>query len=153
MNIFVKILKMSLKKPNDAFLDYLCQFIDKNDILMQELITKARDSFRVLYLKKNELFVKESLMEYSLAIMDASSDVRIETTLEKIYNKLENINLNLLKNDIGIGDNNSKDTGLRDAFIKLNVKTITLLKNKSLKLKTIILTPERMSVSEISLEF
>jgi hypothetical protein len=73
-------------------------------------------------------------MEYSLAIMDASSDVRIETTLEKIYNKLENINLNLLKNDIGIGTNNSKDTGLRDAFIKLNVKTITLLKNKSLKL-------------------
>jgi CRP-like cAMP-binding protein len=50
---------MSIKEPDDAFLYYLCQFIDRNDILMQELITKARDSFRVLYLKKNELFVKE----------------------------------------------------------------------------------------------
>jgi len=79
---------------------------------------------------KNELFVKESLMEYSTAIIDASPDTRIQTTLERIYTKLEDININLLKNDIGIDG----DTGLRDAFIKLNNKTITLLKNKSLKL-------------------
>jgi hypothetical protein len=79
---------------------------------------------------KNELFVKESLMEYSTTIIDASPDTRVQTTLERIYTKLEDINTNLLKNDIGIDG----DTGLRDSFIKLNNKTITLLKNKSLKL-------------------
>ena len=79
---------------------------------------------------KNELFVKESLMEYSTAIIDASPDARVQNTLERIYTKLEDMNVNLLKNDIGI----SGDTDLRDAFIKLNNKTITLLKNKSLKL-------------------
>lgn len=79
---------------------------------------------------KNELFVKESLMEYSTTIIDASPDSRVQSTLERIYKKLEEININLLKNDIGING----DTDLRDAFIKLNTKTITLLKNKSLKL-------------------
>ena len=79
---------------------------------------------------KNELFVKESLMEYSTTIIDASPDTRVQSTLERIYKKLEEINVNLLKNDIGING----DTDLRDAFIKLNTKTITLLKNKSLKL-------------------
>lgn len=79
---------------------------------------------------KNELFVKESLMEYSTTIIDASPDTRVQSTLERIYKKLEEININLLKNDIGING----DTDLRDAFIKLNTKTITLLKNKSLKL-------------------
>ena len=79
---------------------------------------------------KNELFVKESLMEYCTTIIDASPDTRVQNTLERIYKKLEEINVNLLKNDIGI----SGDTDLRDVFIKLNNKTITLLKNKSLKL-------------------
>jgi len=84
---------------------------------------------------KNELFVKESLMEYSTSIIDASPDSRVQSTLERIYTKLEDININLLKNDLGISDNKgSRDVGLRDAFIKLNNKTITLLKNKSLKL-------------------
>ena len=79
---------------------------------------------------KNELFVKESLMEYSSTIIEASSDDRVQTTLERVYKKLEDINENLIKNDKGIDG----DTGLRDAFMKLNNKTITLLKNKSLKL-------------------
>ena len=79
---------------------------------------------------KNELFVKESLMEYSTAIIDASPDARFQNTLERIYKKLEEINVNLLKNDKGVDG----DTDLRDSFIKLNNKTITLLKNKSLKL-------------------
>jgi hypothetical protein len=79
---------------------------------------------------KNELFVKESLMEYSTSIIDASPDERIQTTLERIYLKLENINQILFRNDKGIYG----DTDLREAFIKLNNKTIILLKNKSLKL-------------------
>lgn len=83
---------------------------------------------------KSELFVKEALMEYSKSIIEASPDDRIQTTMERIYIKLENINENLLKNDVGIND----DTELRDEFIKLNNKTILLLKNKALKLNDYI---------------
>lgn len=79
---------------------------------------------------KNELFVKESLMEYSKSIIDFTPDSRISATMERIYNKLEDINENLLRNDIGI----EGDVALRDAFIQMNTKTIELLKNKSLKL-------------------
>ncbi|MBC7524357.1 MAG: hypothetical protein H7239_07970 [Flavobacterium sp.] len=79
---------------------------------------------------KNELFVKESLMEYSTSIIDASPQERIEHTMERIYTKLEDINSNLMKNDIGLFG----DTDLRTAFLKLNSKTVTLLKNKALKL-------------------
>jgi len=77
---------------------------------------------------KNELFVKESLAEYSSSIINISSDIRIQATLDKIYAKLENINKILIKNDKGVFG----DTELRDAFIQLNAKTITLLRNKSL---------------------
>ncbi len=79
---------------------------------------------------KNELFVKESLMEYSTSIIDASPEERIAHTMERIYTKLEDINSNLMKNDIGLFG----DTDLRTAFLKLNSETVTLLKNKSLKL-------------------
>lgn len=79
---------------------------------------------------KNELFVKESLMEYSKSIIDFTPNSRVNSTLERIYLKLESLNENLLRNDIGIDG----DTGLRDAFIQLNQKTVALLKNKSLKL-------------------
>ena len=79
---------------------------------------------------KNELYVKESLMEYSISIIDASPQDRIENTLERIYTKLENINETLLRNDRGV----SGDLDLRNSFMRLNSKTITLLKNKSLKL-------------------
>lgn len=79
---------------------------------------------------KNELFVKEALMEYSRSIIDADPENRVESELEQIYIKLQNINDNLLKNDIGING----DVGLRDEFIKLNNRTIFLLKNKTLKL-------------------
>lgn len=79
---------------------------------------------------KSELYVKEALMEYSKSIIDASLDNRVENTLERIYIKLDNINVILLKHDIGIHG----DISLRDEFIKLNNKTSALLKNKSLKL-------------------
>jgi len=79
---------------------------------------------------KNETFVKESLTEYSYSIVNISTDGRIQNTLDRIYLKLENINTILLKNDKGVNG----DLELRDAFIKLNVKTISLLKNKSLVL-------------------
>lgn len=97
---------------------------------------------------KNELFVKESLMEYSKSIIDFTPDSRINTTLDRIYLKLENINANLLRNDIGING----DTSLRDAFIRLNDKTIALLKNKSLKLNDYTIQ-SRLEYSEIFRNF
>ena len=56
----LKLLQMSFSKSNDAFLDYLCQFIDVKDDSIQELIVKARETFQIVYLKKNEFFVKEN---------------------------------------------------------------------------------------------
>ncbi|RAR69283.1 hypothetical protein [Flavobacterium aciduliphilum] len=79
---------------------------------------------------KNELFVKEALMEYSRSIIDYNPEYRTEDELERIYKKLEEINANLVKNDIGFNG----DVGLRDEFMELNNKTIALLKNKTLKL-------------------
>lgn len=79
---------------------------------------------------KNELFVKEALMEYSASIVNANPDERIAINLERLYLKLTDINVNLYKNDKGING----DLELRNSFIKLNEETIKLLKNKSLKL-------------------
>ncbi len=56
----LKLLQMPVLKLNDAFLDYLSQFIDIKEDSMQELIVKAREKFKVLLLKKNEFFVKEN---------------------------------------------------------------------------------------------
>lgn len=56
----LKLLRMSVSKSNDAFLDYLCQFNDINEKSMKDLIQKARATFQVLHLKKNEFFVKEN---------------------------------------------------------------------------------------------
>ena len=78
----LKLLQMSVLKSNDAFLDYLCQFIDVNGQSMEELITKARATFRVLHLKKNEFFVKENevcqyfcfvesgILQHSIEVLD-----------------------------------------------------------------------------------
>ncbi len=51
---------MTVSKSNDAFLNYLFQFIDIKEQSIEELIVKARASFEVLYLKKNQFFVKEN---------------------------------------------------------------------------------------------
>lgn len=69
---------------------------------------------------KSELFLKETLIEYSKSIIEASPEERIQIAMERIHIKIEDINENLLKNDIGIYG----DTSLRNEFIKLNSKTI-----------------------------
>lgn len=56
MNIFAP---MEPQKNTTAFLNYLSQFIDSKDIVMQNLIRKAAIHFTLLKLKKNEFFVKE----------------------------------------------------------------------------------------------
>lgn len=78
----LKVLQMSISKSNDAFLDYLCQFIDVKDQSMEELIVIARATFQVLHLKKNEFFVKENeicqhfcfvesgILQHSIEVLD-----------------------------------------------------------------------------------
>lgn len=79
---------------------------------------------------KNELYVKESLAEYTKSVVNSNSVDRTDRTLTTIYNKLENINTVLLKTDKGL----KGDLTLRDAFINLNAKTLELFKNKTLML-------------------
>jgi len=80
--------------------------------------------------EKNESFVKESLIEYSSSIIYDYKDSRIQTTLETIYKKLETINTIIINNDHGYRG----DVSLRDAFLKMNSRTIALLKDNSLRL-------------------
>ena len=46
-------------KTQDDFLIYLCQFIDSNNYDLKSEIIKAKESFQLLHLKKNEYFCKE----------------------------------------------------------------------------------------------
>lgn len=78
----LKLLQMPVLKSNDAFFNYLCQFIDVKDDSMKELIVKARATFAILHLKKNEFFVKENevcqhfcfvesgILQHSIEILD-----------------------------------------------------------------------------------
>ncbi len=50
---------MAHQKTNESFLGHLSQFIDSGDNEMLRLIEKAKDSFEIIHLKKNEFFVKE----------------------------------------------------------------------------------------------
>ena len=77
---------------------------------------------------KNELFVKKSLMDYSVSIVESQLYSRTKVTAVRIIEKLENINSNLKINNKGFEGN----TLLRDSFIKLNQKTINCLNNGSL---------------------
>ncbi|MBY0487734.1 MAG: Crp/Fnr family transcriptional regulator [Flavobacteriaceae bacterium] len=73
---------MPISKSNDAFLNYLCQFIDVNEPFTEELIVKARAFFQVLQLKKNEFLVKENevcqhfcfvesgILQHSIEVLD-----------------------------------------------------------------------------------
>ena len=45
-------------KTQDNFFNYLCHFIDNNNEINNEIL-KAKDSFQLLHLKKNEYFCKE----------------------------------------------------------------------------------------------
>ena len=80
--------------------------------------------------EKNEFYVQESLIEYSSSVIYDYKDPRKLATLERIYNKLEAINSNLVKNDIGY----KGDTSMRDLFLIMNTYTIDVLKNSSLRL-------------------
>ena len=100
----LKLLQMSVSKPNDAFLDYLCQFTDVNEQSMEELLVKARASFQVLHLKKNDFFVKENeicehfcfvesgILQHSIEILDEEktmTDKDIDSMMNKIIGAYE----------------------------------------------------------------
>lgn len=78
--------------------------------------------------ERNEHFLRESLIEYTAAVINISPDNRANSTLERIFKKLENVNTILLRNDKGV----MGDVVLRDAFIRMNTRTIALLRNKVL---------------------
>ena len=77
---------------------------------------------------KNEMFVKKSLMDYSVTIVESQADLRAKVTSGKIVDKLINMNLILRNTNKGFESN----TQLRDCFIKMNEKTIECLTNGSL---------------------
>ena len=80
------------------------------------------------YFAKNELFVKKSLMDYSVTIVNSQLDSRTKTTAARIIEKLEKINTILINTNKGFEGN----ILLRDSFIKMNKKTIDCLQNGSL---------------------
>ncbi len=77
---------------------------------------------------KNEVYVKKSLMDYSVTIVESQLYRRTQYTAERIITKLENVNTILNNTNKGFEGN----TSLRDSFIKMNQKTIDCLKNGSL---------------------
>lgn len=77
---------------------------------------------------KNEMFVKKSLKDYSITIVESQLATRSKTTVDRIIKKLVNINTILKKTDKGFQGN----TSLKDSFIKMNEKTIECLQNGSL---------------------
>ena len=79
---------------------------------------------------KNELYVRKSLVDYSVSIVESQMYSRTKVTAIRIIEKLENINTILMSTNKGFEGN----TLLRDSFIKLNQKTIDCLKNGSLVL-------------------
>lgn len=93
---------------------------------------------------KNEVYIKESIIEYSQSIIDNNSLDRTQAKLNATLKKLININFILEQNDKGIDG----DTSLRDAFMKLNSKTIELLNSKILVL-TDYQEQSELSCSEI----
>jgi len=98
---------------------------------------------------KNELFVKKSLIDYSVSIVESQLHSRTKVTADRIIEKLENINTILKTTNKGFDGN----TLLRDSFIRLNQKTIDCLKNGSLVLNdfdyqsTLSLTEIRKNIS------
>lgn len=79
---------------------------------------------------KNELYVKKTLMDYSVTIVESQLQSRTKATAGKMVEKLENVNTILKNTNKGFEGN----TTLRDGFIKMNQKTIDCLNNGSLML-------------------
>ena len=78
--------------------------------------------------EKNEMYVKKSIMDYSVTIVEGQMNSRSKTAAHKIVEKLEIMNGILKTTDKGF----EKNTLLRDSFIKMNEKTIECLTNGSL---------------------
>lgn len=124
MNI---ILNITLFKKHFARIAFLLIFFGTTNFFAQNY---RNATAYIADFGKNELYLKESLLEYNKTMTVAVVKDRTNVTLNTIYTKLENINATLLKNDIGY----KNDIALRDAFISLNNKTVELFKNNVLTL-------------------
>ena len=78
--------------------------------------------------EKNEMYVKKSIMDYSITIVEGQINSRSKAAANKIVEKLKIMNGILKTSDKGF----EKNTLLRDSFIKMNEKTIECLTNGSL---------------------
>ena len=78
--------------------------------------------------EKNEMYVKKSIMDYSVTIVESQMDSRSKVAAQRIVEKLEKMNSILINTNKGFENN----TFLRDSFIKMNEKTIACLINGSL---------------------
>ena len=119
----------SLNSPKSNTLKFVCFFLFvgllPTTIFSQEYrtVNAYLDDFA-----KNELYVKKSLMDYSVTIVESQLYRRTKYTADRIITKLENINTILKTSNKGFDGN----TMLRDSFIKMNQKTIDCLKNGTL---------------------
>ena len=119
----------SLNSPKSNTLKFVCFFLFvgflPTKMFSQEYrnINAYMDDFA-----KNELYVKKSLMDYSVTIVESQLYRRTKYTADRIISKLENINTILNTSNKGFDGN----TLLRDSFIKMNQKTIDCLKNGTL---------------------
>ena len=73
--------------------------------------------------EKNEMYIKKSIMDYSVTIVEGQMNSRSQAAAHKIVEKLEIMNGILKTSDRGF----EKNTLLRDSFIKMNDKTIECL--------------------------
>jgi len=95
---------------------------------------------------KNELFVKKSLIEYSMTIIENQAITRSDASSIRIVDKLKKINTILRRFDKGF----EKNTTLRDSFIKMNEKTIECMTNGTLILNDYELQSSK-NINEIQL--
>lgn len=97
---------------------------------------------------KNEVYINSAMIEYSKSIIQQSPENRKSITLNKLIDKLKEINQILINTDKGF----KKDITLKEAFINLNDKIIYCLTNDCLNLKDYELQCQ-LSNQEIRIDF
>ncbi len=116
-------------RPTNAFLTKVCflLFVGFLPTMSQSQNYRTIEAYLEDF-GKNEMFVKKALMDYTVTIVESQLDSRSKVTSTRIIEKIENLNNMLKRTDKGFQGN----TSLRDAFIKLNERTVQSLANGSL---------------------
>lgn len=102
----------------------------------------------MLDFSKNEAYINSAMIEYSKSIIQQSPEYRKSITLNKLIDKLKEINQILINTYKGF----KNDITLKEAFINLNDKIIYCLTNDCLNLKDYELQCQ-LSNQEIRIDF